>query len=231
LSDNRGERSAGSSSGSDGYVSGGQENIVFGPSPSVTRLASVDSFPFSSPFTTATIVSNLTVARQNTGGHSARAFGEASVSGGSGPSGTIQTIDRFPFSAPFIISTNVGTIGSAGRSQHGVNSGPFRGYISGGLTGIPTSTNRIEAFPFANPFVVTSNIGDLSPQGTYATNTQMAGQNSLSNGYLSGRGYNGIVSTSPSSVTRFPFASPFTVSTDIGNLSQTRYDSSGNEGP
>jgi hypothetical protein len=238
LADERASSAAGNSSNTDGFVAGG----IFFTTPAPIRLFSIERYPFSAPLTNATIVSNLTAARINTGGHSARSFGEGSVSGGTdtGPV-TIQTIDRFPFNATFIISTDVGNLGLGGRNSHATNSGPFRGFVSGGFPGAgggsttsPSgfTTNRIEAFPFANPFVISSNVGDLSTQASpLSTNSALAGQNSLSNGYVSGRDYGISPGFAPSRVTRFPFSSPFTVSTDVGSLSQQRFDTSGNEGP
>jgi hypothetical protein len=232
LSETRDNRAAGHQSDSDGYVSGGGYTLLSPPSPVI--LSSIDRFPFSLPFTAAAGIANLTQTKQFVGGHSSRTEGEASVSGGSpNPSPTsfsLDTVERFPFSSPFTTANDVGNLGLAGRRSHAANSGPSRGYVAGGFSGSPgATTNRIEAFPFANPFVISSNIGDLSPQGAYSSNASLTGQNSISNGYVTGRGY-GIITGIPTTITRFPFSSPFTLTTDVGDLALARVNSAGTQG-
>lgn len=83
---------AGNSSKTNGYFSGGTRE------PGINIVAQIEKFPFSAPFTNATDIGNLTVAR-----HSASAVNsetEGFVSGGvSVPTSPVNTIDKFSFAS------------------------------------------------------------------------------------------------------------------------------------
>ena len=185
----------------------------------------VDSFPFASPFTTATDVGNLSAGRDDSSGQSSSTDGHAS--GGIQPPATYSTIiDRFPFSSPFAAATNIGAL-SLGRETLAGQQSTTDGYSAGGqnpaypLGGGYYGVLVIDQFPFASPFTTATNVGDLSQQRRGAT-----GQSSSTDGYTSG-GYAAGVYASVSTVDRFPFASPFTTATNVGGLYIARENSSG----
>ena len=83
------------------------------------------------------------------------------------------------------------------------------GYTSGGTNPI---MNVIEKFPFASSANATD-VGDLT-----ASKTRPTGQNSSSNGYVSG---GNLFTTKIDVIEKFPFSSDANA-TDVGDLTHTR---------
>jgi hypothetical protein len=83
-----------------------------GFSTSNTRI--VQSFPFASPFTTAVTVGNLTQYNYSNAGSNSLTDGYRSggmaTSSPFVPTATTDTIDRFPFAAPFTTATDIGNL-------------------------------------------------------------------------------------------------------------------------
>jgi hypothetical protein len=176
----------------------------------------IDRFPFSTPFTTATDVGDLSVAKASLMGQSSSENGY--TSGGYVPASppSAEVIERFPFSTPFTTATNIGSL-SQGRSRGTSQSSLTDGYTSGGFQFL----TRIDKFPFSTPFTTATNIGSLS-QGR----NDQAGQSSSDSGYTSG-GYSPAPSTN--TIDKFPFSTPFTTATDVGDLFQARALSAGQQ--
>lgn len=199
--------SAGESSDTYGYTSSGW----------LPYLNTIDRFPFSTPFTTATDVGDSSTVKFYVTGQSSSSDGY--ISGGNGgPPGAIATIDRFPFSTPFTTATNTGSLSVARGNLSGTSSSTD-GYSSGGAVNPPTFppwTNVIDRFPFSTPFVNATDIGDIIPS-TFGGAT---GNNSTENGYASANLLGTFAATS--NIYKFPFSTPFTTATNIGDLSQDR---------
>lgn len=170
-----------------------------------------DSFPFSSSFTTATDVGNLTVLRRNASGHSSNV--EGFTAGGINVPGTPSPfrsdVDKFPFASPFTSTTSVGSLVPA-RRPTGVSSSTD-GYAISGFNPPSTFVTQVDRFPFSVAPFTTVDVGNLS-QGQY----NGAGQNSDVNGYNSGG--QGAFGTRFSTINRFPFAAPFATASNIGAL-------------
>jgi len=186
----------------------------------------ISSFPFSAPFTVGTYIGGLYGQKTYAAGQSSSTDGFNSGRGKNPPNSGIFTyassIEKFPFSAPFTIAvvsgdltTSTGNLAGQSSSTDGYTSG---GQTSGGYYGV----NVIENFPFSSPFTVSTDVGDLSiaRRGT-------SGQNSSTTGYTSGGYYNPGTATSSDRIDSFPFSSPFTTATDIGNLSVSKELASG----
>ena len=199
---------------SDGFQSGGGgaggNNIV------------VESFPFSSPVVVGTQVGSLTTGRESLSGHSSSTTGYSA--GGLQPPATYTSvIESFPFAAPFVGSTVLGNL-TVGRSKIAAQSSSTDGYASGGQypSGGYYGVLTIDQFPFSLPFGSVTNIGSLSQERNWSS-----GQNSSTHGYTSG-GYSGSGGYQPvATIDRFPFSSPFATATSMGNLTQARIASSG----
>lgn len=204
-------QSSSQDSDTNGYVSGG-----WGPG----TLNSIVTFPFSAaPFGTATTHGTLTSSRIYTAGQSSDTDGY--VSGG-GPSIT-ATIMRFPFGASPVSSTNVGNLSESRQQAAGLSS-DTDGYTAGGTS--PPFRDTIDSFPFSSPFSTATDVGNLSQ-----LMIQQAGQSGSTDGYVSG----GRASTSPpnigiNNIYSFPFSSPFTTTSDVGDLTVNRFASAGQEG-
>ena len=190
---------AGQSSSTDGYNSGGSTSPA---------SSTIDSFPFAAPFTTATDVGDLALARYYLAGLDTPTDGYAA-----GGFSATNRIDIFPYSTPFTISTDLGDLANA---RYGVGGGqsPTTGYVAGGGTG-PTS-NVIDSFPFSTPFTLATDLGDLSLGRYY-----VAVNDDDTDGYVSG-GFTPTPGDEVDRMDQFPFATPFTTSTDIGNLQAGR---------
>ena len=148
---------AGASSSTDGYNIAGTDLIM--PSP---QTQEIESFPFSTPFTTATVVGSLNDFTGSTSGNSSPTDGYANA--GALPVGSSDAVQRFPFSSPFTLTTVLGdlTTGRAGDTAN-ASSGD-EGYIAGGLR-FPSPNQfltTVQKFPFAVPFVTTEDVGDLN---------------------------------------------------------------------
>ena len=182
------------------------------PAPTVTPTNTVT--PTFTP--TPTLTPSVT---PSTAGFAAEAFVAGGQTEGFDPVRT--TVTAFPFSSPFVTSTDVGDL-SQNMYRSGGSSSETDGYTGGGRSGDPfTSTvSDVLTFPFTTPFTVGTNIGDL-----VAVRETQSGQNSLTDGYASGGGPS--IPTASNNVERFPFATPFTIATDVGNLTTSRNWSAG----
>jgi hypothetical protein len=102
LTQSRGE-TAGQSSASHGYTSGG---IL---SPPIVYVDTTDRFPFSSLTTNAADTGNLSVVRKAVAGQSSKTHGYTSGGAISTPASS-NVIDRFPFAESVVNSTDVGDL-------------------------------------------------------------------------------------------------------------------------
>lgn len=200
-------RVGGHSSTTDAFSSGGL--VSFGPPYTMSTV--VDKFPFTAPFTTATVAGALSSVRDSHGTQSSSTDGFVS-GGATGPVTITSAVEKFPFSASPFTSTSAGLL-SDFRTQMAGHSSSTNGYTSGGSS--PTITTRIDRFPFsATPFTATV-VGQLG-----AALGLNFGHQSSTDGFSSG----GANST-PSYVTtvyKFPFSAPFTTATTAGNLTNPK---------
>ena len=185
---------SGQSSSTHGYTSGGipgDGNVI-------------DKFPFTSGFTTATDVGNLTGSRTAVAGQSSIPNGYGYNTGGG------NVIDKFSFSSDGN-STNAGNTLTT-RSSVAGQSSATHGYTSGNYSPLTTD---IDKFPFASEDDATD-VGDLT-----LARGGVAGQSSSTHGYTSGG------ATGPGNPNRVDPIDKFTFvsdgnATDIGDLSVAR---------
>ncbi len=204
-------RAAGTSSSADGFAIGG--------SPSITAI---ESFPFSSPFTTSTVVGNLSPSKQYATGVSGSTLGYSV--GGETPGVGTTIIQSFPFSSPFTATTTVGNLGVAVSTAAGAQSSTT-GYAAGGTNTSLVSLDNVQAFPFSVPFTTSTNVGSLG------TVTRMvSGQSSAIDGYAAGGYSSGPTVIRYTTIQRYPFSSPFTVSTSVGDLLTAKAETAGHQG-
>jgi hypothetical protein len=169
----------------------------------------IDKFPFSSSFTTATDVGDLTIGRYGLSGQSSTTDGYAS-----GGIPTYNTIDKFSFTTDGN-ATDVGDLSSGRQSLTGQSS-TTHGYSSGGFSNI--RVDIIDKFPFTSNGNATD-VGDL----TVGKNAN-SGQSSTAHGYSSG----GYDTGASNIIEKFPFASDDNA-TDAGDLSVAKYSQSGQQ--
>ncbi len=182
-------------------------------------VASVDKFPFTSPFTTAASIGSLTLAREAGAGISSGTEG-FTAGGKVRPIGYlgIATVDKFPFTvAPFVTATTAGNLtksisGGAGQSSsnHGYHSGGYQNYV-GTVAGV-------DKFPTVAPFTAATTVGNLTQ-----SRDNGVGQTSSTEGFTSGGSNPFAVAT----IDKFPFNAPFTTATSAGSLSQARWKAGG----
>jgi hypothetical protein len=189
-----------------GYASGGA-------APAFSTV--IDKFPFSAD-ANATDVGDLTQGRTNVSGQSSADNGYSS-----GGTPAINIIDKFPFSAD-ANATDVGDL-TQGRASSSGQSSSDNGYTSGGSnTGFPiVGTNTIDKFPFSADANATD-VGDL-----LGIRLDASGQSSSSNGYISGGQDQTPGGTGASNIIqKFPFSADAN-STDVGDLTVAKIQSSG----
>ena len=187
-----------------GYAAGGYSNT----SPYIAN--DIDRFPFATD-TNATLIGSMTVYRLSAG--SAMSPSEGFNFGGHPPysiPSLINVIDKFPFAASPVTSTDHGDL-SVRRARTGGNSSETHGYATGGFAPWP-GTNTVQKFPFST----TGNSTDVFD--LHASRLEMASSNSTTHGYSAGG--NGPY---PSRIVidKFPFASD-TNATYVGNLISNR---------
>jgi len=218
----------GQSSATHGYNTGGIRN----PPPTIGSNV-IDKFPFTSGFTTATDVGNLTQGRHSFhAGQSSIANGFGYASGGGEPLNTrYDVIDKFTFSAD-ANATDIGDL-TVARTYTVGQSSSTHGYTSGGYDDTGPS-NVIDKFPFSTDANATD-VGDLS-----VIRWAVAGQSSSTHGYTSGGRAPGSVDLDV--IDKFPFSTDANA-TDVGDLTGLRdgpagqsstvsgYSSGGNGGP
>lgn len=193
------QRTAGQSSSTDGYNSGGAP-----PVPADRNV--IQKFPFATD-ANATDVGDLTNTIAEAAGQSSSDHGY--VSGGNPANNVIQ---KFTFSAD-ANATDVGDLTSARYRSAGQNS-DTHGYNSGGALGAPTyaDTNIIEKFSFTTDGNATD-VGDVT-----IARRSLAGQSSTTHGYSSG-GYGPNFSNI---IDKFPFSTD-TNASDVGDLTASKY--------
>jgi len=178
-----------------GYICGGYD-------PSRGYLSGIEKFSFSVD-ATATIIGNLTQAKNGTSGCNSDTYGYRN---GGGPATNV--IDRFPFAS----DTNAVDVGDLlGNMSHGASSteGSTYGYITGMSSGVPSSTVTKYAFSSS------SNAVDTTQDLTQGRNAGGAGS-SATHGYVSG----GPETSSTNIIDRYQFSSS-AAATDVGDLAAT----------
>lgn len=191
-------RSAGQTSVTHGYVSGGID-------PTNPALAStrIETFPFSSSVSSV-LVGNAS-QRYNHCGHSSLINGYNTL-GRSTPT----SIERFPFAS--VVSVGIGTT-TVGRHQSAGLSSFDYAYMAGGLAqpfATNITSNFIDRFPFS------AEVGSRSVGTLAFALYDVTGVNSYDYGFVIG----GIPPFLTSDgIQRFPFASATTNAADVGSLS------------
>lgn len=210
----RGQGSAGQSSSTHGYTSGGRANS---PSPTVYYSNVIDRFPFAA-IANATDVGDLVIGRDfNGAGQSSSTHGYTGV--GNNPPQPVPSLllfDKFPFATSTTSAATVGSLTINRRAATGQSS-TVSGYTSGGDSPSPTlAFTRVDKFPFATDASAT-NVGNLT-QGRYFA----SGQSSTVSGYTSG----GRNFPSPfidgNTIDKFPFSTDANA-TDVGDLTITTH--------
>lgn len=198
----------GTSSAEYGYVASGTTGGV----PPFT--SSIDRFPFASD-TNATNIGSIVTARYDHTGISSTGYGYSA--GGSNPADS-NVIDRFPFSAPFATSSDMGDLTVAKRRVMGQGDASY-GYVSGGHPGpsSPTAVNVVERFPFSSPFTTATDTGDLS-----LARSAGATSSSVVSGYTAGGNIVPSPVASTNVIDKFPFVGSWTTATDVGDLTTSR---------
>jgi len=197
--------SAGQSSSTHGYAAGG----VTPGGGYGTDL--INQFPFSTPFTIATDIGNLSLKRQGVAGQQSSTIGYTSGGYTDAPAlAASDVIDSFPFSSPFATATDIGNL-STGREAVSGQSSTTNGYTSGGFAGIypATRVDTIDNFPFSSPFATATDVGNLT-----IAKESTSGHFSSTDGYVTGG--SGPLGVRYDHVDRYPFSSPFTAVTNIG---------------
>lgn len=207
---------AGSNSQVSGYTAGGFSETG---APLATNRNTIDKFPFSTD-TNATDVGDLT-GLQNSG------TGQSSTTHGYITNGVLSAnneIQKYSFASD-ANSTAVGTLSYNGTQAAGQSS-TTHGYTSGGYHPPQTPNwafNNIDRFPFSTDTNATD-VGDIT-----VVRARVAGQSSTTSGYTSGGYfYNGFSGTQYNVIDKFPFASNANA-TDVGDLTQSRYQSVGTQ--
>lgn len=205
---------AGQSSTTHGYVSGGIKYPVGSTPISPTVWNGIEKFPFAIETGSIVDVGDLTQARSFV-------VGQNSIDNGYTSGGTVppnaDTIDKFPFASD-ANATDVGNLTQARVSAAGQSSS-ISGYTSGGGF---TTTDIIDKFPFASNANATD-VGDLSQPRYYCT-----GQSSVPSGYTSGGGGAPTPPTTVNTIDKFPFATD-TNATDVGDLTGIRMQTAGQQ--
>ena len=206
---------AGSSSQTHGYHAGGTAT----PGQPVSGATNIiDKFPFSAD-SPATDVGDLT-GTKNAASAAGFSFDTTAYVAGGGPA--TDVIDRWSTISDGN-ATDVGEL-SAGNINGGAGSSSgTHGYHSGGDIYPPgTSSDKIEKFAFANESTNTD-VGELTTGISFVG----GGTSSTTAGYVTG-GRTRASPTALNDINKFPFSSDSSA-TDIGNLTQARYEVTSNQ--
>jgi len=200
------ERSAGSSSPTSGYASGG----------GFPTVSCINKFPFATD-SSAPVIGGLVSARQNPAGLSSLISGYVAAGG---PPAT-NIIEKFPF-ASNSSSVQIGCLTVARDDTKSGISSTTNGYVGNGFSPplSPSSSCVVDKFPFATD----SNARDVLDTSTFRAVT--AGFSSTTDGYSSG----GFISPTSDSgvIDSFPFAADNNALC-IGCLSLARYIPAGQQ--
>ena len=212
------DNTSGQNSSIDGYHSGG---ISPAGSGFGNEVDTIDNFPFSSPFTVATDVGNLSVRRNVSAKGDSQSSSDGYAIGGRyynlpvpSPQIVLSSVDRFPFGTPFTTATDIGNISVAGYGSS-VSTDGEDAWVSASHPN-PTTNRNVERFPFSTPFTSSTNVGVLSTPWILG-----GGHNSETDGYVGGGRVN-VPLAYNTSIDRYPFATPFTTATDIGDYFEVR---------
>ena len=197
LSATAAEGYSGTSSSTNGYITGG-----------IPVMNCMHKFPFSTFFSSSTNVGTLSRSRDSGSGTNSPTHG---YDAGGAPVPGSGYLDKFPF-ATDTSSTNIGNMGHQARSHAGISS-PTSGYAAGG--GYP-QISTVSRWPFATDSG--STIGNL----LYARD-RLSGASSQTHGYAIGGICTGA-GTSANFIERFPFASDTSMSC-VGSLTCNRSNS------
>lgn len=176
--------------GASGHQSTTEGFIAGGRVASSEWIDTVQSFPFSSPFTSSTIVGALTNAKSWLTSHSSETHG---FSGSQTPPGTYQTIgiiphdsyapgisgtDSFPFASPFTTATDIGIsswfrmFGNISSLDEGFIAGEGRRHPPPTTYSVPVATSIVK-FPFSTPFAAFDSVGSLSTEHNFSAGLQV----------------------------------------------------------
>lgn len=197
-------KNAGCTSSTHGYSAGGL-------SPSADVKDHIHKFPFSVDDHATDVGGDLTMDRAQAQGISSLTDGYV-IGGHNSYTPQSNDIDKFPF-ATDAAATDIADYSVAIRNYASHNTATH-GYTSGGQT--PGSYANINKFAFASDTTSASDIGDLTI-GRYGA----AGTSSTVSGYTAGGGWPGR-----NTIDKFPFSTDGN-STDVGDLTQSRYDGIG----
>lgn len=200
------DRTRGLSSPTDGWTVGGYGQEPPLPAP-FGEVTTIQKFPFSLPFATATDVDELSTAKANTFPHFTTTEGFVS-GGGAIPNVIYDTVEKFPFTSPFTIVTDVGEL-TTGRVGGAPSQSTTEGYLAGGVAPGPVVSDSIVKYPFSTPFSTYTDLTELS-----SPRYQNHGNSSETKGYS----VNGFPNLD--TIEEFPFSAPVTA-TDIGELGST----------
>ena len=204
-----GRTTVGHSSQTDGYTSGG----TYGSPPGNKDI--IDKFPFASGGNATDVGDMLTNTWYNAG-ISSQYYGY--ITGGNGSNNVIQ---KFSVTAD-ANATDVGDLTVGRESPTGTNS-DTHGYSAGGTNpdNNPGAT-VIDKFPFATDANATD-VGDVTNRGDGSN-----GQSSNSSGYLAG-GYGADPAPAYKNIIeKYSFSSDANA-TDVGDLTQARWGSAGQQ--
>ena len=147
-----------------GYVGGGRVN------PVGSLDGQSERFPFASPWTTTSLAPGPSIGLGGTG---VMDENDGFRIGSNGAPASIRSVIRYPFSVP-VFSLTIGTL----NHDRGHESAPD---VQSGIDGFAigrANVTEVEKFPFAAPFVSSTDVGDLNTS-TYINGHQ--GQSGHSN--------------------------------------------------
>lgn len=166
---------AGNSSKTHGYVSGGNPP----PQGIGNPVNVIERFTFGA-LGNATDVGDLSTTTDWASGQSSDVFGYISA-GRNASLIAFNTINKFPFASTGIVSTSVGNLTENKYATAGISSATH-GYVTAGNAPslAPDNTNTIDKFPFATD-ASSTNIGSLTTRRSRST-----GHASISEGFTAG---------------------------------------------
>ena len=142
-----------------GYTAGGGANSA------TTAVSTIDSFPFSAPFVTASSVGALSGTRIGMAGHMTPLSGY--TSGGFNPFSfalntnnsqgtTLSNLNRYPYASTPVTATNVTSLVAARGYNTGFSSISYGYSVGGQPTGAVGSTTSIERFLFSEQTITSA---------------------------------------------------------------------------
>ena len=212
-------------------VVGATDGFMYrGNSTAFPSNESVESFPFSAPFTESTAIGDIGGAAAVAAGASDVGGGVATIAGGwsplsPSPAGAygISTVKSFPLAFPFGTSTTIGNLDNLEGWINGFSEEGGSAYAAAGKEEIFGGySNAISQHPFSSPFTGTTTAGTIS--GASIALTTGATDHDNNEGYIMG----GFTFTAPSTTTplntvkTFPFANPTSDTNQVGTLTAAR---------